>query len=218
MSHSKKIINLRLLEKAFKQLCEENRTELFQIIRKKVEVLSFDIKAGKIVSLKYRIKNNEEVLPDIGMLDVDIDVPINENNLQDLLDSLDQSNDFPSALIETNDKINSQQLSDELSENLKKALTERIGPISNIIFKEVFERIKDINTVNNNDTQRLSSETKEILKESLAQEIGPISKIVCKQIFEKVTGKDVVINMLANKIPDASRAQNFGSPKEVRIF
>ena len=151
------------------------------------------------------------------MLDVDIDVPINEESSQSLLDLLDQSTDFTSASIETKDKDYSQQLPDELSKSLKEALAEQIGPISNIIFKEVFARIRDINTVNKDDNQELSDEAKEILKESLAQQIGPISNIVCKQVFEETTDEDVVISMLANKITDINRARDFETEVKQRL-
>ncbi len=222
MLHSKETTHPKLLAKAVQQLCEENHTGLLQVITEKVDILSFDIKAGKIVSIKYRTKRNKEALQDIravkynlpegkeiGVLDVDIYVPIKNGVLQGLLGLLGQSVDSSSISTKVNDRANKQQLSEELKESLKKALAEQIGPIANIIAKEVFERIADINTDDDYDNQQLSDEVKKILQEALAERIGPIAKIICKQVFAKVADTNTAISMLANKIPDINTAQSF---------
>ena len=222
MLHSKETTQPKLLAKAVQQICEENHTGLLQVITKKVDVLSFDIKAGRIVSIKYRIKRNNESLQDLEavkynfsegketeVLDVDINVPIKNRVLHNILDLLGQPEDFSSVPTKTNNKIDNWQLDDELKESLKKVLAEQIGPIANLISKEVFARIADINVDNEEDGQRLSDEVKKILQEALAEKIGPIAKIICKQVFIKVVDVNTVINMLANRIPDINSAQNF---------
>ncbi len=179
MLRSKEPVHPKLLAKVFKQICEENHTGILQVITKKVEVLSFDIKNGKISSIKYRTKRNKEALEEIGAIeeskytfyerkevgeiDVDIEIPTNDEVLQYLLgQSIDSSSNSVEA--NTNNKDNTQQLPNDIKERLKKALTEKIGPMSNIICKEVFAEATDVNTA---------------------------------------------INMLASKIPDASLAQSF---------
>ena len=227
MLHGKETTQPKLLAKAVQQLCEENHTGLLEVLTKKVEVLSLDVRAGKIVSIKYRAKRDQESLQnlkavkynlsenkEVKVLDVDINVPIKHRVLQDLLDLLGQPTDSSLVHTKVNNKFASQKLDDELKKNLKKVLAEQIGPIANLISKEVFARIEDlniedINVDNENENQQLSDEVKKILQEALAERIGPIATIICKQVFIKATNINIAISMLANRIPDIDTAQSF---------
>ena len=201
MLRSKEPVHPRLLAKAFKQICEENHTGVLQIITKKVQVVSFDIKDGKISSIKYKTRRNKEALQEIGAIEeskytfyerkevgeinVDIEMPTNEEVLQYLLgeptDVLSTPTS-PTAPKETNKKENNQQQSSDNKED---------------------------------DTQQIISlELKEGLKKALTEQIGPISSIMCKDVFSKTVYIDTAIKMLADKIPDAGRAQSFRAEAE----
>ena len=194
MLRSKEPVHPKLLAKAFKQICEENHTGVLQVITKKVEVLSFDIKNGKISSIKYRTKRNKEALQEIGTIeeskytfyerkevgeiDVDLDIPTNDEILQYLLG---QPVDYPSESTKVDNKDDAQKgLSDTKEDN----------------------------------QQQLSNELKEGLKQALTKQIGFVSDMACKEVFAKTPYIDTAISMLANKIPDASRAQSFRAEAE----
>ena len=183
MLRSKEPVHPKLLAKVFKQICEENNTGVLQIITKKVEVLSFDIKDGKISNIKYKTKRNKEALKEIGAmeegkytfyerkeigeLDVNLDMPTNDEVLQYLLgQSADSSPDS-----DTNTKYDNHQSIDP-----KKTLTD---------------------------------ETMAQLKKTLTDHIGPVSNIVCKKVFTETENVNTAISMLEKEIPDADRAQRF---------
>ncbi len=194
MLRSKEPVHPKLLAKAFKQICEENHTGVLQVITKKVEVLSFDIKDGKISCIKYRTKRNKEALEEIGAIeeskytfyerkevgeiDVDIEIPTNDEVLQYLLG---QSVDPPSDFTKSDTKEDTQ---------------------------------KDLSDTKEDSQQLLSNELRENLKQALTKQIGPIANMVCKEVFAKTVYVDTAINMLANKIPDTSRAQSFRAEAE----
>ncbi len=160
MLRSKENVSSKLLGKVFKQLCEESQTGILQVITKKVEVISFAIQAGKIVSIKYRTKQNDEALQEVGAIEegkytfferpkveevsVDIEPPTNEEVLNYLLG---EPVSVPTASASSEEKVN--QLSDGEKEILKTALTEQIGPIAGMVCKDVFTSTGDLDSVIN---------------------------------------------------------------------
>ena len=175
MLRSKENVSSELLGKVFKQLCEENQTGILQVITKKVEVISFAIQAGKIVSIKYKTKQNDEALQEVGNIEegkytfferpkveemsVDIEPPTNEEVLNYLL----------------GEAVSVPTPSDPIEE----------------------------------EVNQLSEGEKEILKTALTEQIGPIAGLICKEVFATVGDLDTAINILASKVPDANRAQDF---------
>ena len=155
MLRSKENVSPELLAKVFKQICEENQTGILQVITKKVEVISFAVQGGKIVSIKYKTRENKEALQEVGAIEegkytfferqkveevsVDIEPPTNEEVLDYLLGEPVSPSSEP---IEVEDN----QLSDGVKEILKTALTEKIGPVAAVMCKEVFAKTADLNT------------------------------------------------------------------------
>ena len=184
MLRSKENVSSELLAKVFKQLCEENQTGILQVITKKVEVISFAIQAGKIVSIKYRTKQNNEALNEVGAIeegkytfferqkvdeiDVDIDPPTNEKVLDYLLGEPVITSSDPIEI-----EVEDNKLSEGEKEILKTALTHQIGPIAGLMCKEVFAQATDLNTAINmlatkipdvNLAQSFKAETKSLLQ------------------------------------------------------
>ena len=155
MLRSKENVSSELLAKVFKQLCEENQTGILQVITKKVEVISFSIQGGKIVSIKYKTRQNKEALQKVGAIEegkytfferqkveevnVDIEPPNNDEVLQYLLGKTVPNSSTP---IEAGDN----QLSNGEKAILETALTEQIGPIASIVCKEVFTKTENLDT------------------------------------------------------------------------
>ena len=181
MLQSKEFVQPKFLAKVFKQICKEKYTGVFQTITKKAEVLSFDIKDGKVASIRYKTKRNKEALQAIGIIEkakyafyeraevkklfTDSETVTNRQVLQYLLGKLvDSSLDSEKANI----KDDNYQLSD-----LKKTLVD--------------ETMKD-------------------LKQTLSDHIGPI---LGQETFAKAIDFNTAISMLKNETPDVDYSQSF---------
>ncbi len=166
MLQSKEFVHPKFLAKAFKQICEENRTGIFQAITKRAEVLSFDIKDGKVVTIRYRTKKNKEALQTIGTIEkakyafyerkevdklfADGETVTNKEVLQYLLGQLADSSLNSKKVNAKDDNYRSSDLKktliDETMMDLKKTLNDHIGPL---LGKEVLAKPINLNTAIN---------------------------------------------------------------------
>ncbi len=168
MLQGKEFVDPKLLAKVFEQICEGGHTGVFQAITEKAEVLYFDIKGGNVVNIRYRTKKNKEALQEFGVIGKSkyafyerkevkephdkTGIPTNKEVLQYLLG---QSTNPPSTSKKNNTDDNRQlvdskgTLTDSAIVDLKKTLTNYIGPVANIVCKEVFAKTTNVNTAIN---------------------------------------------------------------------
>ena len=68
MLQSKQSVNPKFLGKAFRKICGKGHTGIFQVFTEKNEVLSFDIKEGRVVSVRCKTEENKEALREAGLI------------------------------------------------------------------------------------------------------------------------------------------------------